>query len=615
MSFRLATAWPADRVAALLVPCAESLPPAPTAEPVTLRALEERARTTLGEPWPAPRARDYARYFRSGDRDAYERLVFDHDRRLTRAAVLAAATGDQVWLDEAADGVVLLCERSTWCWPAHDDTFARHGTVLPRVDDPYLDLGAGEVAGQLAWLDHLVGDELDRRTPGVRARLRYEVERRVLVPFETRRDWHWLGRPGDVHNWNPWIHGNVLVAALRLVDDPDRRARLVALVLDGLDRYAASLPADGAIDEGYAYWWNGACRLLEALDLLDHATGGGLGGAPFEALRATVAFLPRVHLGGDWYVNHADGPAKSASDLPWQALHQAARRVGDREAESHAAAHRRPGEPVAHESQGLGRLLRALADREWAAATPTASAPPRDVWFPSTQVLVARSGTGLTLVAKGGHNGEHHNHNDVGSVLVATGGVPVLVDPGRPTYTRQTFSADRYAIWTMRSGWHNTPTIRGTEQHDGRTYAAGEVTPSVRDTASSLTLDLAGAYPRTDVRRWRREARLDRATGVIVIRDDWELDPDEAAEPTWIHLVLAGTVRLGDGHAEIDALEGAGTVRVSWEPGGVPATVTVRDLDDPMLREVWGDRLTRLDIDVTALGPIGTLRLSVKEQR
>ena len=30
-------------------------------------------------------------------------------------------------------------------------------------------------------------------------------------------------------------------------------------------------------------------------------------------------------------------------------------------------------------------------------------------------------------------------------------------------------------------------------------------------------------------------------------------------------------------------------------------------LDDPMLSDVWGDRLTRLDIDVTALGPIGTL--------
>ncbi len=71
------------------------------------------------------------------------------------------------------------------------------------------------------------------------------------------------------------------------------------------------------------------------------------------------------------------------------------------------------------------------------------------MWFPSTQVLLARpaagSAAGLTLAVKGGHNGEHHNHNDVGSVVVALGGVPVLVDAGRPTYTAQTFGPDRYA--------------------------------------------------------------------------------------------------------------------------------------------------------------------------
>jgi hypothetical protein len=34
-----------------------------------------------------------------------------------------------------------------------------------------------------------------------------------------------------------------------------------------------------------------------------------------------------------------------------------------------------------------------------------------------------------------------------------------------------------------------------------------------------------------------------------------------------------------------------------------------------MLRDVWGDRLTRLEIDVTALGPAGALDLTVEELR
>ena len=43
---------------------------------------------------------------------------------------------------------------------------------------------------------------------------------------------------------------------------------------EGLARYADSLPQDGAIDEGLAYWWNGACRVLEAASVLRHASDG-----------------------------------------------------------------------------------------------------------------------------------------------------------------------------------------------------------------------------------------------------------------------------------------------------------------------------------------------------
>lgn len=628
----LAHAWPglgAPLLAGVLADPARSLPvPSATDRRVwaesavhapTVRALRSRAEAELERPWPAPLAQLYARYFRDGDRDTYEQLVFARQQRLTRAAVMAAVTLEPVWLDEVTDGVTLLCEQSSWCWPAHDDTWAVHGAVVPTVTDPYLDLGAGEVAAQLAWLDHLLGEPLDVHAPGVRARLRHEVDRRVLSPFARRRDWHWLGLDGDVHNWNPWIHGNILVAALRLVDAPDRRVHLVDLALEGLDRYVAALPEDGAVDEGYAYWWNGACRALEALDLLAHATGGRLGGVPGRALRATVGFVHRMHLGVGWYLNHADGPALPPAAQPWDALHRAARRTGDRDAQAHAAAHRVPDGPVATAEQGLGRLLRALTDDAWIAAAPAPSPLPRDVWLPSTQVLLARptagSAGGLTLAVKGGHNGEHHNHNDVGSVVVALGGVPVLVDAGRPTYTARTFGPDRYTIWTMRSAWHNTPTIRGAEQAPGRDFAARDVIATADDDHAALTLDLAGAYPRADVRHWRRTARLGRAEGRVTVTDDWHLAPADEPAPTVLHWLIAGAVRIEPDRVEITALRGAGRVVLTWDRRHVTHMVTVRDLDDPMLSEVWGERLTRLDIDVAARGPVATFMLTVEEAR
>ncbi|MBF0817083.1 hypothetical protein E4U02_11710 [Microbacterium paludicola] len=616
----LARAFGEVDLATLLADPNEALPvplgpwPEGTADEATVADVASRALAELGTPWPQPLASAAARYHGDGDRVSWETPAFARQERLSRAVLLAAATppGEEAdrWLDEVVDGAWLLCEQSSWCWPAHDDTRTRHGSVLATVTDPYLDLGAGEVVGQLAWLDHVLGDRLDSRYPGVRERLRHEARVRVFDPFARRRDWHWIGLDGRVHNWNPWIHGNVLVAALRLLDGPDdreERARIVALCIEGLDRYVAVLPEDGAIDEGYAYWWNGACRLLEALDVLAHATGEKLDPVPeVAALRGIVAFPHRMHLGDGWYVNVSDGQALPPRTQPWHSLLRAARRAGDAEAAAHALSYRAQGAPAAHEAEGLGRLLRGATDPEWlggSAPVVTPSAEEGSVFLPSTQMLVARERDGgLTLVIKGGHNAENHNHNDVGSVIVASGAVPVVVDPGRPTYTAQTFSAARYSMWMMQSDWHSAPFIRGSGQSAGRRFAARDV----EDSPDTLALELADAYDVAGLRSWRREARLDRGERRVVIRDVWDLEPweDEDDEPdTSVRFVLAGAVELAPGRARVTPIEAAPPLILSWDPG-VPAATVVKEFDDPMLTEVWGGSLIRLDLDVRGLAEL-----------
>ncbi|HMR48451.1 MAG TPA: heparinase II/III family protein [Arachnia sp.] len=576
-----------------------------SADHATLRAQIDRAEKNLGAPWPLPLASTAARMHRDGDRTAHENLVFARQLRLGSAAVAAAATLEARFVDEVADGVLQLCEQSSWCWPAHDDAFAVSGSVLPDPARPYLDLGAGEVAAQLAWIDHLLGAPLDRAYPGLRARIRHEARHRVFQPFLSRHDWHWLGLDGDVHNWNPWIHGNVLVAALRLLDAEEEaaeRALVVELAIAGLDRYLAVLPPDGATDEGYHYWWNGACRALEALDVLDHATAGRLDAlSRVAALRATVGFPHRMQLSDDWVLNLADGAARLTGEVAWDALHRAARRIGDRDAEAFAASHRHPGRPVAPEETTLGRLLRAATDPDWVSADTQPPPLPADVWLESIQVRLVRERPGrtdgLTLAVKGGHNDEHHNHNDVGEVVVASGGVPVLVDAGRPTYTAATFGPDRYSLWMMQSLWHNVPVIRGAGQSAGRRFRATAVEPL----ASGLALDLAPAYPVPGLERWRRVARL--VGGTVEISDSWHLAPWEGEDPeprSQICFLAAGRTTVDEGGARIVPLDGAPPVRLSW-PEPVPVSTTTQPLDDPMLSNVWGEEMTRIELDVTGL--------------
>jgi len=390
-----------------------------------------------------------------------------------------------------------------------------------------------------------------------------------------------------------------------LLEDPDRSA-VVARVVDGLDDYLASLPADGAIDEGYGYWWQGACRALEALTLLEHATG--LDASALPIVRATVDYPHRMHLGGPWYLGVGDGTARPTPDQPWHVPHAWGLRTGSAAATAHAAyEHARSELP---ERGGIARVVQALTYDAWPAETPP-SPLPEQVWLASTEVGLLRetagSPTGLTVALKGGHNAESHNHNDVGSVVVAVDGVPVVVDPGRPTYTAQTFGPDRYDIWAMQSSWHSVPEVRGTPQRDGAAYRAEHA----RADDGRLQLDLTAAYPTDELTRWTRTVSLDRARSRVVIEDDWAATPGGTG--TVVHWMLAGEVRLDvPGHAVIHPLDNARPTHLTWDPASVTASMTVRPLDDPMLADVWGDRLTRLELGVDDASGHGSLVVTVE---
>jgi hypothetical protein len=565
-------------------------------DPGAAAAILAEASADRIQAWPQPKLSQYARFWRDGVRTAYEAPAAELRRRTSVAVVAAAVTDAEEWLDEAADGLLMLCEQTSWCWPAHEGFASARGHVLPDLADPYLDLGAGETVAVLAWADLVLAERLDARVPGLRQRMRAEALARVITPFLQKRDWHWLGLHGRPGNWTPWVHGNVLAAALFLVDHPPLQARVVALVIEGLDRYAAAVPSDGGCDEGYTYWWHGPARLAEALELLEWATDGALSTAGL--LEESARFPHRMALGDGWYVNVADGPARPSYPLPWHLLHRWGARIGDPEVMAQAASHR--DSAVVTVAAGLGRALVGLFDSGWASASArTTSMPlPTGSWLPDVQVLVAReqagSAAGLALAAKGGHNAEHHNHNDVGSYIVACDGAPVLIDLGQPTYTSESFTDRRYEIWTMQSQWHNLPVINGHDQAAGPDFAAAEVSGQLTPDHAELRLDISGAYP-AEARclSWQRRVRLDRSPVRITISDAWRLTaPGEAAVQ---HVVAGEVLDHRPGELRVRSLSG-GEVALRWRPGLGTGRLERHEIDDPLLGEVWGDAVHRLGI-------------------
>ena len=123
----------------------------------------------------------------------------------------------------------------------------------------------------------------------------------------------------------------------------------------------------------------------------------------------------------------------------------------------------------------------------------------QDVWLDGIQVMAAREReghyNGFYLAAKGGHNGECHNHNDVGQFIVYYDGAPVIIDAGVETYTAKTFGSARYEIWTMQSQYHNLPTINGVGQKAGEIYRAKDVVYNATENQAEISMDIAPAYP------------------------------------------------------------------------------------------------------------------------
>ncbi len=523
------------------------------------------------------------------------------------------------FLDDIVNGIWTISEETFWGVPAHL-SLQRKGFGLPDVTEPTVDLFAAETGSLIAWTYYLLKDSLDARFPIVSERIRHEVHRRILAVNLERDDFWWMGHTRKVNNWNPWICSNWLAAVLILEENPTLRARSVYKILECLDRFLNVYTDDGGCDEGPTYWTRAGGSLLDCLELLQLATGGRINGFTNARIGEIGRYIMRAHIQGPYYVNFADAAAK-ASPEPGPVFRYG-KRINDSTMMAfggYLAQMEQMGSGAVPGRFGvLGRVLPALFSLEDLLRTRPAEPLLRDFWLPGVQVMGARSSggskRGLYLAAQGGHNGESHNHNDVGNFIVYADGEPVIIDVGVETYTAKTFSADRYTIWTMQSAYHNLPTINGVQQKDGKEYTARDVHYTSGDTAATLSMDIAPAYPReAGVRTWRRTLTLVRGREVTV-HDAYVLDTLKGG----IRLTLMtnrmvtvgapGTIVLGD-------RSGTGKVRdvtLMFDPALFAVDVEAIKVQDGQLQSSWGDRLERILLTLKQPRAAGDFTVSLR---
>jgi len=572
-----------------------------------MKAYLKKADTYINYEWPSIPATKSLLIERTGDREEYQSLSFKKREVLGTLLLAELYENKGRFIDPIINGVWNICEESFWGVPAHlPKTKAYSG--LMDVSAPFVDLFSAETSTFLAWVDYFVGDKLDAVSPQIRKRIYNEVNNRIFQPLMTKPH-GWMtknanGRPPN--NWNPWICSNWLNAVLLLEKDEAKRIDAVAKILWVLDEFVNPYPKDGGCDEGPGYWGAAAASLYDNIAMLNLASNNSFKYVyDDEKIKNMGRFIYRAQIGTEYFLNFADADPKPG--MAANMIYRFGKDIKDPDMVKFAAYYRKPEDGSVGRFQYFRNLFALFIQDEYRNAAQGLPLP-ANVWLPDIQVMIARdkegSTEGLFVAAKGGHNDESHNHNDIGNYVVYYDGLPVLIDVGRGTYTRKTFSDKRYDIWYNCSDYHNLPTINGETQLPGASFKASNVVYKQDNTMAELSLDISKAYPeKAGVNTWNRTIRLNRGKNVEVS----DIISLQKADKVTEHLMTCYAAEiLKPGELTIHYISASKEPKdfiVRYNAKQMLATVEkipLTAMEDKGVLEKWGDKIYRINFTVIA---------------
>lgn len=563
-----------------------------------------RGEAFLNYGWPRVKATDYLEYERSGNRKVMENPLDTNNIAVSDLLMAELAEGKGRFIDQLINGVYAAAEMTSWALSAHIPAYADKRSIQP-YDKPVIDLVSGDMGTLYAWVYYFMKPEFDKVNPEISRRLRHELETRVLIPYLAYDGWWWDGSRKYsgrmLNNWSPWCLSNVLMTAMLMENDPDRYAEIVYNTMLGTDKFLNYIKGDGACEEGPSYWGHAAGKTLDYVDMIRMATGGKVDIGSEPVIRNMGEYIARSYVGDGWVVNFADASAKGGGD-PFL-IYRFGKAVDSPLLKDFAHYLYKDGQ-VPYNGRDIFRTLSALNIASELRGYTGTFERPAYTWYPETEFCYISTPQGLFFATKGGFNDESHNHNDAGTFSVWADNYPLLIDAGVGTYTRQTFSSERYTIWTMQSGWHNLPRINGFDQQYGRKYKASDIKAG----KNTFEVNIAGAYP--------KEAGVSNWTRIYAVKGRQVSITDRFAIvgptiPNEIHFLSWGNIdATKPGKVTIDA--NGHKAELSYSPAQFEASVEEKELPDPRLNKVWGPKIYRISLKAKNTSSKGTYKYTIR---
>lgn len=562
----------------------------------------------LNYQWQVVKATDYLEYERSGNREIMQSPYNKNNQAIVALLMAELAEGKGRFTDQLINGVFQSCEMTSWVLSAH--LTAQHSKrILPDYTEHVIDLGSGNLSSALAWTYYFFNNEFDKIDPAISKRLYYELKKRTLDPYMNEDRFWWMAfnlKPGGmVNNWNPWCNFNVLQCFMLLENDKDKLAKAVYRTMQSVDKFINYTHSDGGCEEGPSYWGHAAGKMYDYLQLLSNVTNGQVSIFDEPIIRNMGEYISRSYVGDGWVVNFADASAKGGGNA--QLIYRYGKAVNSTEMMQFAAYLEKQEPSIFKADIDIFRALQTLLYRNELNDQKPIHNTPDYTWYPETEFCYIKDKTGLFLATKGGYNNESHNHNDIGTFSLYMNNTPIIIDAGVGTYTRQTFSNERYSIWTMQSNYHNLPVINEVPQAFGSQYKATNVVFNPKN--STFSADISKAYPETaQVKQWIRSYRL--KNGILNIEDSFDLK--EAKQNNQVNFLTWGDINidnLGEVHIHINGQKAI----LEYDKKGFTPSIETITLDDPRLSNVWGQKIYRVSLHANNAAKKGKYSFVIKK--
>jgi hypothetical protein len=321
------------------------------------------------------------------------------------------------------------------------------------------------------------------------------------------------------NNWNAVCLAGVTGSALAVIDSRETRALFIAAAEDYSKNFLKGFTDDGYCSEGLGYWNYGFGYYIMLSEMIHQATDGKIDLLQNNKAKQAATFGFKIEIINGVYPAFADCSIRAEPSS--RLMYFISRRLGL------GLRNWEQIDPVSAGSSLYQSMMYSFPNSASSSlpAQNASEGPGIRSWFENAGVLICRparsSASSLAVALKGGHNNEHHNHNDVGSFVAVLGDRPLLLDPGGEVYTARTFSSRRYESKVLNSFGHPVPLVNGKLQRTGRQALGRVVHEDFSENIDSLVLDISSAYDVPELEKLQRKFDYCRqGSGSLAVTDE-----------------------------------------------------------------------------------------------